>query len=147
MSLLEVLYLDGNLLTGPIPDFASAKALKSLYLFNNRFTGTIHRSFGSLVNLTNLQLNDNLLTGTLPTELGLMSSLVSLHVNNNTYLHGSIPTDLEALPNLSSAHFHGNHFVGEMPLCQNGTSSSTLLSLTSDCNSVVSCGCCTQCYT
>jgi hypothetical protein len=143
--MLQVFYADGNFLTGPIPDRGSATDLGLIYLFNNLLTGTIPRSFGNLTYVTDLRLNGNDLTGRIPTEVGLMLNLEILHVNNNTFLEGKIPTELRNLPHLISGHFHGNRFTGSMPFCDNSTAS-TLVSLTSDCNEVMLCSCCTECF-
>nr|XP_043610918.1 probable LRR receptor-like serine/threonine-protein kinase At1g67720 [Erigeron canadensis] len=66
---LEQLWLDGNALTGPIPDFTGCPNLKIIHLENNQLTGDLPSSLADLPNLSQLYLQNNLLTGDVPSSL------------------------------------------------------------------------------
>ncbi|CAN6814336.1 unnamed protein product [Brassica oleracea] len=67
-GLVELL-LDGNSLTGSIPDFSRCLNLKIIHLENNRLTGKIPSSLAKLPNLTELYVQNNMLTGKIPSSL------------------------------------------------------------------------------
>ncbi|KAJ0262192.1 Leucine-rich repeat protein kinase family protein [Hirschfeldia incana] len=67
-GLVELL-LDGNSLTGSIPDFSRCLNLKIIHLENNRLTGKIPSSLAKLPNLTELYLQNNMLNGKIPSSL------------------------------------------------------------------------------
>ncbi|CAH8361332.1 unnamed protein product [Eruca vesicaria subsp. sativa] len=64
-GLVEI-WLDGNSLTGQIPDFSRCTSLKIIHLENNRLTGNIPSSLSKLANLTELYLQNNKLKGKIP---------------------------------------------------------------------------------
>ncbi|KAK2455062.1 putative LRR receptor serine/threonine-protein kinase [Trifolium repens] len=66
---LVELWLDGNMLTGPIPDFTGCMDLKIIHLENNQLAGALPASLGSLPNLKELYVQNNMLSGTVPSEL------------------------------------------------------------------------------
>ncbi|WCJ34589.1 Leucine-rich repeat protein kinase family protein [Euphorbia peplus] len=66
---LVELWLDGNNLTGPIPDFSGCANLKIIHLENNQLTGELPDSLASLPNLRELHVQNNLLSGTIPSDL------------------------------------------------------------------------------
>lgn len=63
------LWLDGNQLTGPIPDFSGGTDLKIIHLENNHLTGEVPSYLADLPNLKELYLQNNRLSGTLPSKL------------------------------------------------------------------------------
>ncbi|CAO2824234.1 unnamed protein product [Amaranthus hypochondriacus] len=69
LSGLIELWLDGNLLTGPIPDFSGCPNLKIIHLENNQLTGSVPSSLGQLQNLRELYLQNNKLSGKWPSDL------------------------------------------------------------------------------
>lgn len=145
LVLLSLLYADGNLLSGSIPDLGGLKWLESLYLFGNFLAGTIPTTVAATENMKHLRLNRNFLSGTIPSEIGLATNLRTIYLNNNTHLTGNIP-NMHALSNLEKARMHGNKFYGSMTdtgLCPKPL---PLIELTSDCNSIMSCSCCDQCF-
>ncbi|KAL2933797.1 hypothetical protein RDABS01_016916 [Bienertia sinuspersici] len=81
---LVELWLDGNSLTGPIPDFSGCPNLKIIHLENNQLTGSVPSSFGDMQNLRELYLQNNLLSGRLPSNLG--DNLV-VNITGNANLH------------------------------------------------------------
>lgn len=68
LSGLIELWLDGNSLTGPIPDFSGCPNLKLIHLENNQLTGSVPSSLGGLQNLRELYLQNNKLSGKLPSN-------------------------------------------------------------------------------
>ncbi|GMH10103.1 hypothetical protein Nepgr_011944 [Nepenthes gracilis] len=82
---LEELWLDGNLLTGPIPDFSGCPNLRIIHLENNQLTGHVPSSLTLLQNLKELYLQDNMLSGTLPS--GILNSNLVLNYSGNVDLH------------------------------------------------------------
>ncbi|KAK4776199.1 hypothetical protein SAY87_024160 [Trapa incisa] len=63
------LWLDGNSLTGPIPDFSSCVDLKFIHLENNQLTDELPLSLLKLPNLKELYLQYNILSGNVPSDL------------------------------------------------------------------------------
>ncbi|GAB4856734.1 hypothetical protein Ancab_014648 [Ancistrocladus abbreviatus] len=86
LSGLEELWLDGNLLTGSIPDFSGCPNLRIIHLENNQLTGHVPSALTHLQNLKELYLQDNMLSGKLPS--GLSSSNLVLNISGNVDLHG-----------------------------------------------------------
>ncbi|RWR85881.1 putative LRR receptor-like serine/threonine-protein kinase [Cinnamomum micranthum f. kanehirae] len=82
---LVELWLDGNSLTGPIPDFSHCPNLKKIHLENNRLTGVVPSSLVDLQNLSELFLQNNLLSGALPR--GLLNKNLNLNYYGNINLH------------------------------------------------------------
>ncbi|KAK9757258.1 hypothetical protein RND81_01G152400 [Saponaria officinalis] len=80
LSGLIELWLDGNSLTGAIPDFSGCTSLKIIHLENNQLTGPIPSSLANLGNLKELYLQNNLLSGKLPS--GFSSNLMLNYTGN-----------------------------------------------------------------
>lgn len=87
---LQVLDLSGNLLSGPIPNLPDS--LVQIFLSNNNLTGRVP-SLGKFEKLQQLYLAGNQLSGHIPRELGGMRKLQKLSFARNQ-LKGSIPGDL-----------------------------------------------------
>ncbi|KAG6475245.1 receptor protein kinase TMK1-like [Zingiber officinale] len=66
MIALEVLWLQSNDFSGPLPDFSRLTNLAILELRDNQFSGTVPSSLTELKSLTNVTLTNNLLQGPLP---------------------------------------------------------------------------------
>ncbi|KAL2323296.1 hypothetical protein Fmac_027675 [Flemingia macrophylla] len=75
---LVELWLDGNMLTGPIPDFTGCMDLKIVHLENNQLTGALPTSLVNLPNLRELYVQNNMLSGTVPS--GLLSNDLFLNL-------------------------------------------------------------------
>ncbi|KAF7804493.1 putative LRR receptor-like serine/threonine-protein kinase [Senna tora] len=82
---LVELWLDGNMLTGPIPDFTAVKDLKIIHLENNQLTDGLPASLVNLPKLTKLYVQNNMLSGKVPSDL-LTRDLV-LNYSGNINLH------------------------------------------------------------
>ena len=109
------LFLDNNRLTGTIPaELGSLANLQNLNLAGNQLTGTIAAQLGSLANLQNLYLDTNQLTGTIPAQLGDLANLQDLYLYNNQ-LTGAIPAELGGLANLQNLYLDTNQLTGTIP--------------------------------
>ncbi|KDP29068.1 hypothetical protein JCGZ_16457 [Jatropha curcas] len=84
-GLVEV-WLDGNALTGGIPDFTGCTDLEIIHLENNQLTGELPSSLLNLPNLRELYVQNNLLSGTVPS--GLLNKNIVLNYSGNLNLHG-----------------------------------------------------------
>jgi Leucine-rich repeat (LRR) protein len=51
------------------------------FLHNNKLTGTLPASMGSLINLQVLDLNKNLLSGSIPSSFGALRDLTTLYAS------------------------------------------------------------------
>ncbi|XP_031112727.1 probable LRR receptor-like serine/threonine-protein kinase At1g67720 [Ipomoea triloba] len=69
LSSLTELWLDGNSLTGPIPDFSGCPNLQIIHLENNQLTGELPSSIAVLPNLRDLYVQNNMLSGDIPSAL------------------------------------------------------------------------------
>ncbi|CAJ2632680.1 unnamed protein product [Trifolium pratense] len=82
---LVELWLDGNMLTGPIPDFTGCTDLKIIHLENNQFTGVLPDSLANLPSLRELYVQNNMLSGTVPSNL--LSKDLVFNYSGNINLH------------------------------------------------------------
>lgn len=82
---LVELWLDGNSLSGPIPDFTGCIDLKIIHLENNQLTGELPSNLMNLPNLRELYVQNNALSGTVPSSL-LNKNLI-LNYSGNMNLH------------------------------------------------------------
>ncbi|XP_004493940.1 probable LRR receptor-like serine/threonine-protein kinase At1g67720 isoform X1 [Cicer arietinum] len=85
---LVELWLDGNYLTGPLPDFTGCMDLKIIHLENNQLTGTLPASLANLPNLRELYVQNNVLSGVVPQDL-LSNGLVFNYSGNYNLHRGS----------------------------------------------------------
>ncbi|KAM5559905.1 putative LRR receptor-like serine/threonine-protein kinase [Rosa sericea] len=69
LSGLVELWLDGNSLTGQIPDFSGCVDLKIIHLENNQLSGGLPSSLMDLPSLKELYVQNNVLSGTIPSGL------------------------------------------------------------------------------
>ncbi|XP_019191300.1 PREDICTED: probable LRR receptor-like serine/threonine-protein kinase At1g67720 [Ipomoea nil] len=69
LSSLTELWLDGNSLTGPLPDFSGCPNLQIIHLENNQLTGELPSSIANLPNLRDLYVQNNMLSGDIPSAL------------------------------------------------------------------------------
>ncbi|OEL21618.1 Pollen receptor-like kinase 3 [Dichanthelium oligosanthes] len=103
----------GNNFSGPLPAFHQLKALKSMYLSNNQFSGSIpDEFFGNLNHLKKLWLNGNQLNGSIPASITQATSLLELHLDRNAFT-GELPP--EPPPALKSLNVSGNDLEGVVP--------------------------------
>ncbi|GAV82267.1 Pkinase_Tyr domain-containing protein/Malectin_like domain-containing protein/LRR_8 domain-containing protein [Cephalotus follicularis] len=84
LSGLVELWLDGNSLTGPIPDFTGCKDLKIIHLENNQLTGDLPSTLLNLPNLKELYVQNNRLSGIIPP--GIFDRILDLNYAGNINL-------------------------------------------------------------
>jgi hypothetical protein len=109
------LYLDGNALTGPIPDsFQNLTRLQVLDLDGNQISGTLPSWLSKLRSLFSLRMLKNQLTGPLPESLSSLRGLYALLLGNNR-LTGTLPDSYKALTSLNSLALGGNDLTGTVP--------------------------------
>ncbi|CAN6202201.1 unnamed protein product [Urochloa humidicola] len=121
----------GNNFSGPLPAFHQLKALKSMYLSDNRFSGAIPDGFfGNLGHLKKLWLDGNRLDGPIPASITQATSLLELHLDGNA-LTGELPpapppalrsinvsdNDLEGVVPEAFRKFDATRFAGNKYLC------------------------------
>ncbi|GLT47907.1 hypothetical protein SLA2020_215610 [Shorea laevis] len=85
LSGLVELRLDGNSLTGPIPDFSACVNLKIIHLESNHLTGELPSFLTNLPNLRALYVQNNMLSGKVPS--GLLSKDLDFDYSGNINLH------------------------------------------------------------
>uniref|UniRef100_A0A2C9WEX0 Leucine-rich repeat-containing N-terminal plant-type domain-containing protein n=1 Tax=Manihot esculenta TaxID=3983 RepID=A0A2C9WEX0_MANES len=130
---LEELYLYGNEITGPLPNFTNFSSLRIIDLHNNSLKETIDKSIGLLSKLQvlhlglnslhgrtirtliYLDLSNNLFSGVIPDHLMHMQDLIFLNLGNNN-LSGKVPTSIGWLSNLETLNLGNNALSGELPL-------------------------------
>ncbi|KAJ3391006.1 hypothetical protein HDU84_006678 [Entophlyctis sp. JEL0112] len=110
LSKLSVLRLNGNMLTGGIPEeIGLAKGLTQLYLSHNRMDGPLPKAFGSLTKLELIFLNSNKLVGELhPHIFAGTKSLEYLLLNRNQFC-GEVPNSLLAIRNIQILRLDNNY--------------------------------------
>jgi Leucine-rich repeat (LRR) protein len=114
---LNLLGLEGNYLTGSVPDLiGKQKKLEGLHLHVNRFSGSIPSALGNLTRLTRLFLEENRFEGNIPSSLGNCKSLQNLNLSSNN-LNGTIPEEVLGLSSLSiSLVMSNNSLTGSLSL-------------------------------
>ena len=90
---LERLYLMDNDITGYIPPLDALVDLEILFLFGNSLSGPISQSIFGLTKLRTLNLGENMLTGTIPHDYVRLKSCTYLSFSGNL-LTGGLPPEL-----------------------------------------------------
>ncbi|XP_027340764.1 probable LRR receptor-like serine/threonine-protein kinase At1g67720 isoform X3 [Abrus precatorius] len=85
MEALTELWLDGNLLTGPLPDMSNLINLKIVHLENNKLTGRLPSYLGSLPSLQALFIQNNSFSGEIPARLVSQKIIFSYDGNPGLY--------------------------------------------------------------
>ncbi|KAK3122040.1 hypothetical protein QOZ80_8BG0664370 [Eleusine coracana subsp. coracana] len=111
---LEFMDLHSNALSGSLPD-ELPRSLQFVDISDNKLTGLLGPSIGSLPELTKLNLGKNRISGGIPPELGSCEKLQLLDLGGNA-LSGGIPPELGKLPSLEIAlNLSCNRLSGELP--------------------------------
>lgn len=110
---LRVLSLQGNSLTGPIPDLSGLVNLKSLFLDHNSFSGSFPPSLLSLHRLRTIDISYNNLTGPIPAWLATVDRLYYLRLQWNR-LNGTVPPLNQS--SLQTFNVSGNNLTGPIPV-------------------------------
>ncbi|KAH1226836.1 putative LRR receptor-like serine/threonine-protein kinase [Glycine max] len=85
MEALTELWLDGNMLTGQLPDMSNLINVKIMHLENNKLTGPLPSYLGSLPSLQALFIQNNSFSGVIPS--GLLSGKIIFNFDDNPELH------------------------------------------------------------
>ena len=109
---LKSLTLSGNNFSGPIPKNLST-VLEELRLSMNSFQGTISDQIMGYSNLTQIDLSQNKLSGPID-SIGKLLKLQVLILSSN-HFSGNIPEALSNIPTLSRFAANQNNFEGEIP--------------------------------
>ncbi|XP_027354210.1 probable inactive receptor kinase At5g67200 [Abrus precatorius] len=110
---LRVLSLQNNSLIGPIPDLTGLFNLKSLFLDNNHFIGSLPPSLFILHRLRTLDFSHNNLTGSISTAFTNLDRLHCLRLSWN-HFNGSIPPFNQS--SLRIFDVSGNNLSGAIPV-------------------------------
>ncbi|KAL7238529.1 hypothetical protein ACSBR2_004589 [Camellia fascicularis] len=95
---LQVLNMDYNRVSGPLPDFTRFSSLKVLSVGFNQLSGSIPETFGRHPNLASLMLYGNQISGSLP-NLSTFPSLTHLDLEDNQ-LNGTMHVNIGQLSKL-----------------------------------------------
>ncbi|KAK2646110.1 hypothetical protein Ddye_021305 [Dipteronia dyeriana] len=102
-----------NSFQGPLPDLNIFGALKSAFLSNNQFSGTIpDDAFKGMGSLKKLHLSNNTFTGPIPKSLTNLANLIELKLQDNKF-EGQIPYFQD--PKLQVFNVSNNNLVGTIP--------------------------------
>ncbi|CAN4102580.1 unnamed protein product [Withania somnifera] len=111
---LEFLDLHSNAFTGSLPEKLPG-SLQYVDISDNRLTGSLSPSIGSLTELTKLNLRKNQLSGKIPAEIVSCSKLQLLDLGYNGF-SGDIPKELGQIASLEiSLNLSCNQFTGVIP--------------------------------
>ena len=120
-TILELLYLSGNQLTGPIPSFVyHLPKLKFLNLYNNQLSNSISNEIGLLRDsIFYINFARNCFTSTLPITLGDLNTVEYLYLYGNRFSGSLLP--LAPLTTLRELWISSNLFSKYFPpeLCNN----------------------------
>ncbi|KAK6922338.1 Malectin-like domain [Dillenia turbinata] len=88
MEELAELWLNGNSLSGPLPDMSNLISLRVLHLENNKLTGPIPPYLGSLPSLQEVYIQNNSFMGKIPAAL-LTGKIIFKYEGNHQLTRGS----------------------------------------------------------
>ncbi|KAK1290685.1 putative leucine-rich repeat receptor-like protein kinase [Acorus calamus] len=88
--------------------------LTSLFLFENKISGSIPQEIGTLQYLTSIELYSNNLTGLIPSSFGNLTSLMELRLFRNQ-MSGPLPQEMANITHMSIFDLHDNDFSGQLP--------------------------------
>ena len=111
MKRLESLYLFNNRFTGSLP---VAPELITLLLFCNELSGALPKGLGVLLSMEVLNFGSNILKGTIPNCIGFMVALSNVLIPQNC-LAGALPGNFALLPTLSTLKLDANKLTGALP--------------------------------
>ncbi|XP_042515906.1 probable LRR receptor-like serine/threonine-protein kinase At3g47570 [Macadamia integrifolia] len=112
---LSVLHLEGNQISGTIPDgIEKLINLNSLALAQNFLQGNIPFSIGKFRKLQRLFLGENRLSGQIPSSIGNLTLLYRLHLESNN-LNESIPFSIGNCQQLQYLTLNDNSLQGPIP--------------------------------
>ncbi|KAK3439110.1 hypothetical protein EUGRSUZ_C03754, partial [Eucalyptus grandis] len=121
---LRVMWLEGNLLRGSIPESIKnfSSSLQILIARNCQIRGRIPEEMGFLNRLTFLELSNNALDCNIPSSIRGLERLQRLYLDNN-HLEGPIPDEICNLTGLGELLLQQNRISGSIPNCIGNLSS------------------------
>ncbi|KAK2639628.1 hypothetical protein Ddye_027423 [Dipteronia dyeriana] len=116
-TIMQFLNLGDNFLSGEIPDcWMNWWLLIVLNLGNNKFTGNLPISMGTLIYLQSLHLQKNNLSGTIPVSLKNCTGLLVLDIGENKFV-GNVPSWIgESFSEMVILNLRSNNFNGRLPI-------------------------------
>lgn len=122
---LEILDLQGNEMSGPLPpewgEPNSFGELLELNINNNQFTGNMPESWAigpAFLVLADLQMAGNRFNGTFPAGFAITNTsfvyVMSFSFANNQF-SGQLPSYVNGMITMSVAEMHNNRFTGTLP--------------------------------
>ncbi|MCE7057739.1 hypothetical protein LZF95_23855 [Algoriphagus sp. AGSA1] len=114
LTYLKWFRVQGNNLTGQLPDFTNMAHLTFVEFSRNNFTGVMPASYGTCPNLAEIHAHQNNIGGSIPSSYTNLTNLkwLSLYMNN---MEGSLPSDIGNMSSLEYLHIHTNNFSGTIP--------------------------------
>lgn len=130
---LTVLDLSWNKIDSPLPPLP--KALITVSLGKNSFSGEIPQQYGQLSQLQQLDISFNALTGIPPASIFSLPSISHLNLSSNK-LSGSLPIHLRCGNMLQFVDLSNNMLTGGLPSCLGIESDKGTLKVDGNCLSV-----------
>ncbi|KAJ0435767.1 putative protein kinase RLK-Pelle-LRR-IX family [Helianthus annuus] len=113
LTQLQLLELQFNQLSGPLPSLTGLTQLQNLFINNNNFTSIPNDFFDGMSSLQNVYLDYNAFDSwSIPHSLKIASNSLSL---SNNSLTGTVPHSLTGLQSLKVLNLSNNMFQGPMP--------------------------------
>ncbi|XP_059462332.1 receptor-like protein kinase 5, partial [Corylus avellana] len=110
---LEILDLSNNvLLHGRLPDFPQNGSLRTLFLSNTNFSGTLSDSISNLIKLSRIDLSNCNFSGSLPHSMANLTKLLFLDMSSNSF-NGPIPS-FSMAKNLTQINLSHNDLIGQI---------------------------------
>lgn len=153
-ELEELVLVDTSLRAATIPTEIGnlGNRLSTLRLSSTSIGGSIPDEMGQLSSLQIFDVAFSDMTGTLPPTMGNMTSLQELRIDSSPGIDGTVPTEFGNLVSLLRFSAQGTGLNGAVPdeLCFLRTNNMTspvgaLDELQMDCQTRISCTCCTWC--
>jgi len=118
---IENYMVSENRLSGEIPpSIGTLTTLQNLWITDkNNIRGSIPSTIGNLKNLQTLLLGENSITGSIPSEMGLLVNLKKLYVYKNQ-MTGTIPNSFAEIIVLEQLRLEHNFFNGTLPELNTG---------------------------
>jgi hypothetical protein len=108
---LENLSLNGNSLTGTVPDLSKLTSLQVVDLHINKLTGPLPNI--TSIGISYIMLNRNGFTGTIPSSWSALTNVSTLDLTSNK-LGGTVGI-ITKFPKLQVVFLRNNSFTGEIP--------------------------------
>ncbi|PUZ76559.1 hypothetical protein GQ55_1G300500 [Panicum hallii var. hallii] len=114
LTLLKILDLSSNSLSGQLPDLNRLRKLQKLFLNFNNLQGLAPNALKNCSSLKLLNIGGNMLAGSIPPELGFLYNLSALNLESNSFT-GAIPSSLGNITQLAFLSLAKNQLEGNIP--------------------------------